>query len=166
MWKIGTVRGYNRGWTSDIYTEKTPDFSRFKYSFNKRSLRLFLLYPSKNEKFNQNIIHWTITLITPLFGIVHFKTNYNYRLSNHCFINELILVTYALISNAVEKDYHFLSQQKIGNIIRGSNAFGFRLGATESRSGPNDLGPNCLQRLSADVTSLLVHSDRIDFLIL
>ena len=37
-----------------------------------------------------------------LFGIVHFKTNYNYRLSNHCFINELILVTYALISNAVE----------------------------------------------------------------
>ena len=56
-----------------------------------------------NEKFNQNVIHWTITLITPLFGIVHFKTNYNYRLSNHCFINELILVTYALISNAVEK---------------------------------------------------------------
>ena len=36
-------------------------------------------------------------------GIVHFKTNYNYRLSNHCFINELILVTYALISNTVEK---------------------------------------------------------------
>ena len=27
---------------------------------------------------------------------------HNYRLSNHCFINELILVTYALISNAVE----------------------------------------------------------------
>ena len=103
MWKIGIVRGYNRGWTSDIYTEKTPDFKRFKYSFNKRSLRLFLLYPWKNEKFNQNIILWTITLITPLFGIVHFKTNYNYRLSNHCFINELILVTYALISNAVEK---------------------------------------------------------------
>ena len=103
MWKIGTVRGYNRGWTSDIYTEKTPDFRRFKYSFNKRSLRLFLLYRWKNEKFNQNIIHWTITLITPLFGIVHFKTNYNYRLSNHCFINELVLVTYALISNAVEK---------------------------------------------------------------
>ena len=102
MWKIGTVRGYNRGWTSDIYTEKTPDFRRFKYSFNKRSLRLYLLYPWKNEKCNQNIIHWTITLITPLFGIVHFKTNYNYRLSNHCFINELILVTYALISNAVE----------------------------------------------------------------
>ena len=45
----------------------------------------------------------TITLITPLFGRVHFKTNYNYRLSNHCLINELILVTYALISNAVEK---------------------------------------------------------------
>ena len=42
-------------------------------------------------------------MITPLFRIVHFKTNYNYRLSNHCFINELILVTYALISNAVEK---------------------------------------------------------------
>ena len=103
MWKIGTVRGYNRGWTSDIYTKKTPEFRRLKYSFNKRSLRLFLLYPWKNEKFNQNIIHWTITLITPLFGIVHFKTNYNYRLSNHCFINELILVTYALISNAVEK---------------------------------------------------------------
>ena len=102
MWKIGTVRGYNRGWTSDIYTEKTPDFRRFKYSFNKRSLRLILLYPWKNEKFNQNIIHWTKTLITPLFGIVHFKTNYNYRLSNLCFINELILVTYALISNAVE----------------------------------------------------------------
>ena len=109
MWKIGTVRGYNRGWTSDIYTEKTPDFRRFKYSFNKRSLRLFLLYPWKNEKFNQNIIHWTITLITPLFGIVHFKTNYNYRLSNHCFINELILVTYALISNAVENAYCSLS---------------------------------------------------------
>ena len=35
--------------------------------------------------------------------MVHFKTNYSYRLSNHCFINELILVTYALISNAVEK---------------------------------------------------------------
>ena len=66
-------------------------------------LHLFLLYPWKNEKFNQNVIHSTITLITPLFGIVHFKTNYNYRLSNHCFINELILVTYALISNAVEK---------------------------------------------------------------
>ena len=46
----------------------------------------------------------TITLITPLFGRVHFKTNYNYRLSNHCLINELILVTYALISNAVEKN--------------------------------------------------------------
>ena len=44
-------------------------------------------------------------MITPLFGIVHFKTNYNYRLSNHCFINELILVTYALISNAVENNY-------------------------------------------------------------
>ena len=102
MWKIGIVRGYNRGWSSDIYTEKTSDFRRLKYSFNKGSLRLFLLYPWKNEKFNQNIIHWTITLITPLFGIVHFKTNYNYRLSNHCFINELILVTYALISNAVE----------------------------------------------------------------
>ena len=42
-------------------------------------------------------------MFTPLFGRVHFKTNYNYRLSNHCFINELILVTYALISNAVEK---------------------------------------------------------------
>ena len=42
-------------------------------------------------------------MITPLFGKVHFKTNYNYRLSYHCFINELILVTYALISNAVEK---------------------------------------------------------------
>ena len=102
-WKIGTARGENRCWTSHIYTEKTPDFRRFKYSFNKRSLHLFLLYPWKNEKFNQNVIHWTITLITPLFGIVHFKTNYNYRLSNHCFINELILVTYALISNAVEK---------------------------------------------------------------
>ena len=63
---------------------------------------MFLLYPWKNEKFNQNVIYSTITLITPLFGIVHFKTNYNYRLSNHCFINELILVTYALISNAVE----------------------------------------------------------------
>ena len=47
----------------------------------------------------------TITLITPLFGRVHFKTNYNYRLSNHCLINELILVTYALISNAVENSY-------------------------------------------------------------
>ena len=70
---------------------------------------MFLLYPWKNEKFNQNIIHWTITLITPLFGIVHFKTNYNYKLSNHCFINELILVTYALISNAIEnckRQYH------------------------------------------------------------
>ena len=64
---------------------------------------MFLLYPWKNEKINQNVIHWTITLITTLFGIVHFKTNYNYRLSNHCSINELILVTYALISNAVEK---------------------------------------------------------------
>ena len=122
MWKIGTVRGYNRGWTSDIYTEKTPDFWRFKYSFNKRSLRLFLLYPWKNEKFNQNIIHWTVTLITPLFGIVHFKTNYNYRLSNHCFINELILVTYALISNAVEKysearsqTYRQLSNSSLSN---------------------------------------------------
>ena len=103
MWKIGTVHGYNRGWTSDIYTEKTPDFRRFKYSFNKRSLHLILLYPLTNEKFNQNIIHWTITLITPLFGIVHFKTNYNYRLSNHCLINDLILVTYALISTAIEK---------------------------------------------------------------
>ena len=72
-------------------------------SFNKESLHLFLLYPLKNETFIQNVIHWTITLITPLFGRVHFKTNYNYRLSNHCFINELILVTYALISNAVEK---------------------------------------------------------------
>ena len=39
-----------------------------------------------------------------IFGIVNFKTNYKYRLSNHCFINELILVTYALISNAVEKN--------------------------------------------------------------
>ena len=113
MWKIGTVRGYNRGWTSDIYTEKTPDFRRFKYSFNKRSLRLILLYPWKNEKFNQNIIHWTITLITPLFGIVHFKTNYNYRLSNHCFINELILVTYALISNAVENLFFFFLNQNM-----------------------------------------------------
>ena len=113
MWKIGTVRGYNRGWTSDIYTEKTPEFRRFKYSFNKRSLRLFLLYPWKNEKFNQNIIHWTITLITPLFGIVHFKTNYNYRLSNHYFINELILVTYALISNAVEKTLLILMIKQI-----------------------------------------------------
>ena len=64
---------------------------------------MFLLYPLKNGKFNQNVIHWTITLITHLFGIVHFKTNYKYRLSNHCFINELMLVTYALISNAVEK---------------------------------------------------------------
>ena len=91
-------------WTSDIYTEKTPDFRRIKYSLDKRSLNLFLLYPWKNEKFNQNVIHWTITLITPLFRIVHFKTNYNYRLSNHCFINELILVTYALISDAVEKN--------------------------------------------------------------
>ena len=102
-WKIGTAHGENRCWTSDIYTEKTPDFRHFKYSFNKRSLHLFLLYPWKNEKFNQNVLHWTITLITPLFRIVHFKTNYNYRLSNHCFINELILVTYALISNAIEK---------------------------------------------------------------
>ena len=67
-----------------------------------RSLHLFYFTLGKNEKFNQNVIHWTITLITPLFGRVHFKTNYNYRLSNHCFINELILVTYALISNAVE----------------------------------------------------------------
>ena len=68
------------------------------YYFNKRSLHLFLFYPLKNENFNQNVIHWTITLITPLSGIVHFKTNYNYRLSYHCFINKLILVTYALIS--------------------------------------------------------------------
>ena len=83
-------------------TENTPHFRRFKYSFNKKSLYLFLLYPLKNEKFSQNVIHWTITLITHLFGIVHFKTNYNYRLSNHCFISELILVIYALISNAVE----------------------------------------------------------------
>ena len=45
-----------------------------------------------------------------LFGIVHFKTNYNYRLSNHCFINELILVTYALLSNAVEKKMLYKSQ--------------------------------------------------------
>ena len=42
-------------------------------------------------------------MITPLSGIVHFKTNYNYRLSNHCFIDELLLVTYALVSNASEK---------------------------------------------------------------
>ena len=46
-------------------------------------------------------------MITHLFGRVHFKTNYNYRLSNHCFINELILVTYALISNALEKSLIF-----------------------------------------------------------
>ena len=44
-------------------------------------------------------------MITPLFGRINFKTNYNYRLSNHCFINELILVTYALIRNAVENIY-------------------------------------------------------------
>ena len=69
---------------------------------------MFLFYPLKKEKFNQNVIHWTITLITPLLGIVHFKTNYNYRLSNHCLINELILVTYALISNAVEKTDIFM----------------------------------------------------------
>ena len=36
--------------------------------------------------------------------MAHFKTNYKYRLSNHCSINELILVTYALISNAVENE--------------------------------------------------------------
>ena len=115
-WKIDTARGENRCWTSDIYTEKTPDFRRFKYSFNKRSLHLFWLYPWKNEKFNKNVIHWTITLITPLFGIVHFKTNYNYRLSNHCFINELILVTYALISNAVEKKHNSVWERS-GSIL-------------------------------------------------
>ena len=59
------------------------------FLINKKSLHLFLLYPLKNEKFNQNVIHWTITLKTHLFRIVHFKTNYKYRLSNHCFINEL-----------------------------------------------------------------------------
>ena len=55
-------------------------------------------------------------MITPLFGRVHFKTNYNYRLSNHCFINELILVTYALISNAVEK-YHTNVVSKVSGDI-------------------------------------------------
>ena len=71
-----------------------------------REVYIFFYFTlGKTKKINQNVIHWTITLITPLFGVVHFKTNYNYRLSNHCFINELILVTYALISNAVEKIY-------------------------------------------------------------
>ena len=59
--------------------------------------------PGRQIKQSNQLSLRTITLITPLFGIVHFKTNYNYRLSNHCFINELILVTNALISNAVEK---------------------------------------------------------------
>ena len=55
-------------------------------------------------------------MITPLFGRVHFKTNYNYRLSNHCLINELILVTYALISNAVENEI----QQRLCYGVSGS----------------------------------------------
>ena len=73
-----------------------------------------------------------MTLITPLFGIVHFKTNYNYRLSNHCFINELILVTYALISNAVENTHikgrllfqamiSTISLFKMGTSLKGKN---------------------------------------------
>ena len=53
-----------------------------------------------------------MTLITPLLGIVHFKTKYNYRLSNHCFINELIFVTYALISNAVEKKQSYAPDKR------------------------------------------------------
>ena len=71
----------------------------------------FYLPFGKNETSNQNVIHWTITLITHLYGRVHFKTNYNYRLSNHCFINELILVTYALISNAVENAFLFIHKK-------------------------------------------------------
>ena len=57
-------------------------------------------------------------MITPLFGIVHFKTNYNYRLSNHCFINELILVTYALISNAVEKGAFGIASLRENGILK------------------------------------------------
>ena len=102
-WKIGTARGENRFWTSDIYTEKTPILDVLNTLLIREIYICFYFTLGKTKKNNQNVIHWTITLITPLIRIVHFKTNYNYRLRNHCFINELILVTYALISNAVEK---------------------------------------------------------------
>ena len=65
---------------------------------------MFYFTLGKTKKIIKTLFIEQKTLITPLFGRVHFKTNYNYRLSNHCFINELILVTYALISNAVEND--------------------------------------------------------------
>ena len=81
-------------------------------SSEEKSTFVFTL-PFEKRNISLSVIHWTITLITPLFGIVHFKTNYNYRLSNHCFINELILVTYALISNAVEK-----KKRKLGFHLR------------------------------------------------